>query len=297
MKAIPQQQNKLTIREVNFNGAKIGGDLSVSFMREFGNETKNFFALEIPYIVEEGLPEILKKIWQDKNIFERIEFANNTKCDFISIKFNISEDELKISIKKILNELEDIFKTAEKPLILRGANNKNIDKELLPQLAKYAPKRSIIAFGDDVTYEEIAVESAKRGHILVLRSPIDINLAKELNILARDKGMKLENVLIDPDMGSLGYGLDYGYSIVEKIRCCAFDGDDLLNLPIIVFAGEEAFKAKEAKSNKFEEKWGEYAQRAIMWEIATAAPMISAGANIVVLWHPTSIATLKEVLQ
>lgn len=297
MKSIPQQQNKLTIREVNFNGAKIGGDLSVSFMREFGNETKNFFALEIPYIVEEGLPEILKKIWQDKNIFERIEFANNTKCDFISIKFNISEDELKISIKKILNELEDIFKTAEKPLILRGANNKNIDKELLPQLAKYAPKRSIIAFGDDVTYEEIAVESAKRGHILVLRSPIDINIAKELNILARDKGMKLENVLIDPDMGSLGYGLDYGYSIVEKIRCCAFGGDDLLNLPIIVFAGEEAFKAKEAKSNKFEKKWGEYAQRAIMWEIATAAPMISAGANIVVLWHPTSIATLKEVLQ
>lgn len=61
MKAIPQQQNKLTIREVNFNGAKIGGDMSVSFMREFGNETKNFFALEIPYIVEEGLPEILKK--------------------------------------------------------------------------------------------------------------------------------------------------------------------------------------------------------------------------------------------
>ena len=69
-----------------------------------------------------------------------------------------------------------------------------------------------------------------------------------------------------------------------------------LNLPIIVFAGEEAFRAKEAKSDKYDASWGEYNQRAVMWEIATAAPMISAGANIVVLWHPKSISTLKGVL-
>ena len=179
---------------------------------------------------------------------------------------------------------------------IRGANNKKVDKVLLPKIAKAAPKRTIIAFADDVTYPEIAKECAKHGHILVLRSPIDINLAKELNILAKEEGMKLENILIDPDMGSLGYGIDYGYSIVEKIRQCAFEGDDLLNLPIIVFAGEEAFKAKEAKSDNADKNWGEYEQRAIMWEISTAVPMISAGANIVVLWHPASIASIKGVL-
>jgi len=242
------------------------------------------------------LPSIIKNIWADKSLEERIEIANQTKCDLISIKFNITENNLIEALAEIVSQIPLIFKKSKKPLILRGANNKKVDMILLPKLAEVAPEKTIIAFGDDVTYENLSIQTAKNGHILVLRSPIDINLAKELNILARDKGMKLENILIDPDMGSLGYGLDYGFSIVEKIRQCAFDGDNLLNLPIIVFAGEEAFKAKETKSNNYDSNWGILNNRAIMWEIATVAPMISAGANIVVLWHPESVATLKGVL-
>jgi len=294
---IPQKEIKLPIRVVDFCSHKIGGDTSTSFMSENENKTKNFFGLEIPYIIDETIPNIIKNLWEKSDILERIEIANKTECDFISIKFNLSESTFQDKLPKIKKEIKEIFAKAKKPIILRGANNKNVDKVLLPFFAKNAPERCIIAFGDDITYEEISVEAAKHNHILVLRSPIDINLAKELNILSRDKGMKLENLLIDPDMGSLGYGLDYGFSIVEKIRECAFDGDDLLNLPIIVFAGEEAFRAKEAKSDKYSESWGEYDQRAVMWEISTAAPMISAGANIVVLWHPKSISTLKGVLE
>jgi len=285
------------IRTVNYGNLAIGGDTSVSFMSENGNKTKTLFALEVLYNIEENYPPILKDLWSGQDFFERLATAQKSSADLISIKFNITEDNLENKIAEICKTLTNFpLSTFHFPLILRGANNKNIDKYLLPALAQNAPRESIIAFADDNTYEEIAAATAKYNHILVLRSPIDINLAKELNILASDKGMSLDRLLIDPDMGGLGYGLDYGFSIVEKIKESGFAGDTMLNMPIIVFAGEEAFKAKEAKSSNFDKCWGEYSERALMWEIATAAPMISAGANIVVLWHPKSIDTLKGVL-
>ena len=181
-------------------------------------------------------------------------------------------------------------------MILRGANNNSIDVKLIPVLAQNAPKESIIAFADEETYEQIVPYVTKYNHILVLRTPIDINLAKELNILSIDKGMRPERILIDPDMGGLGYGLDYGYSIIEKIKQAAFDGDTMLNMPIIAFIGEESYRAKEAKTDSFEKNWGDYQERSSMWEISGASAMISAGADIVVLWNPDSIKVLKGII-
>ena len=297
MTEAPQYKTKLSTRILSTRNMTVGGDSSLSFMRENNNHSKTLLALEIPFKIDAAYPEILATIWQNKTLSERVDFADKTQCDIISIKFNISEENLEKELLEIENLLPSIFSTTDKQIILRGANIKNVDKVLLPLLAQKAPEDTIIAFADDTTYEEIATATAQYGQILVLRSPIDINLAKELNILAKDKGMSLDRLLIDPDMGALGYGLDYGYSIVEKIKLSAFEGDPLLNMPIIVFAGEEAFKAKEAKSPNFDKNWGDYETRAKMWELATAAPMISAGANIVVLWHPESIITLKEVLK
>ncbi len=293
---IPEYKIKLPIRTIKHDNIEIGGDTSVSFMTENSNKTRTFFALEIPYIVEENVSPVLKEVW-NKFFNERLEFAQSSDADLVSVKFNITEDNLDTKIVEIIKVLPEVFNIIKKPLILRGANNKNVDKILLPKLAEAAKREIIIAFADDNTYAEIAPAAAKYGHILVLRSPIDINLAKELNILASDKGMSLDKLIIDPDMGGLGYGLDYGYSIIEKIRQSAFDADTMLNMPIMVFAGEEAFKAKEAKSGNFDKNWGKFEERAVMWEIATAAPMISAGANVVVLWHPKSISTLKGVLK
>lgn len=293
----PLYKTKLSTRILSTDKITVGGDNSIPFMSENGNSTKTLFALEIPYNIDENYPEILTKIWENKTLIERVAFADKTYCDLVSIKFNILEENLEKELIEIEKLLSGIFAATNKQIILRGANIKNIDKILLPLLSKKAPANTIIAFADDTTYEEIATATAQFKQILVLRSPIDINLAKELNILAKDKGMSLDRLLIDPDMGALGYGLDYGYSIVEKIKLSAFEGDTLLNMPIIVFAGEEAFKSKEAKSSNFDKDWGDYETRARMWELATAAPMISAGANIVVLWHPESIKILKEVLK
>lgn len=269
---------KEKIRKTEFAGLSLGGDSSVPFVNENGNETKPLIALEFLY--------------SSKDLIDNLQKEN--KADIISIKFDILEDELENKleeIKKFLTEQKELI--SKKPLILRGANNNEIDKKLIPVLCEFAPNESIIAFADEMTYEGIVSYVLKYNHILVLRTPIDINLAKELNILTTDKGLSPERILIDPDMGGLGYGLDYGYSIIERIRQAAFEGDKMLNMPIIAFIGEESYRAKEAKSDTFSENWGKFDERSVMWEISGACAMISAGANIVVLWNPKSVEVLK----
>ena len=287
---------KEKIRKTELSGTEIGGASSFPFMKENDNPAKPLVALEIPYNIDEGYPDIIKEKWQGKSLPQILEEADNSNADIISIKFNISENSLNEKTSEIKDFLKNTASKIKKPLILRGANNNSIDVKLIPVLAQNAPKESIIAFADEETYEQIVPYVTKYNHILVLRTPIDINLAKELNILSIDKGMRPERILIDPDMGGLGYGLDYGYSIIEKIKQAAFDGDTMLNMPIIAFIGEESYRAKEAKTDSFEKNWGDYQERSSMWEISGASAMISAGADIVVLWNPESIKVLKGII-
>lgn len=271
---------KEQIREINFQGLKIGGDKSFSFMKENENKASALIALEFLYSSE----NILNELREEKN------------ADIISIKFDINDENIEEKLSSIKDFLKSLDKLISKPLILRGANNNDIDKKLIPILAEFAPKESIIAFADDNTFEQIVPVTAKHNHILVLRSPIDINLAKELNILSIDKGMSPDRILIDPDMGGLGYGLDYGYSIIEKIRQAAFEGDTMLNMPIIAFIGEESYRAKEAKSDTFSKDWGKFEERSVMWEISGASAIISAGADIVVLRNKKSVDAIKGLI-
>ncbi len=289
---------KSKVREVEIGRLKIGGDTSISFMSENANETKPIFALEIPFFLEKNYPQILRDYWGNKNLTfpELFNKAQESECDMICIRFDVDEFELDKKLQTIFSELPNLCLNSNKPIILKGTGNKTIDKKLLAELAERITTPIIIAYAEEAYYEDLIPPVVRNNHILILRSPIDINLAKELNILSIDTGLSPEKILIDPDMGTLGYGLDYGYSIIEKIRQAAFDGDTMLNMPIITFVGAETFKAKEAKSSNFDEYWGEYNQRSIMWEVATASAIISAGSNVVVLFHPESIKTLKELL-
>ena len=289
-------KTKLSIRNTNLNGVKIGGAHSVPFVSSDGNVSQPLIAIEFPSIVDETVPEILRRQWGSVSPNELLKKADLSEADIISIKFNLTEDNVEKSIENVKCFLKEIPNITQKPVILRGANNSVVDKKLLPILSENVPQEVILAFAEEDSYENIVQSVIKHNHILVLRTPIDINIAKELNILTIDKGLNPERILIDPDMGGLGYGLDYGFSIIEKIRQAAFDGDNMLNMPIIAFIGEETYRAKEAKSDTFSAQWGDYSQRASMWEISGATAMISAGADIVVLWNLDSVQALKGVL-
>lgn len=203
-------------------------------------------------------------------------FVENT-CDILGLKFtgeDIEKD--KTLLKKLLPQIN-------KPLMIRGSGNDSIDKILLPELIEVLDRECIIAYANEYTYKSIVPPVIKENHKLVLRSPIDINLCKELNILTSDMGLKLDKIIIDTDIGGLGYGLEYGYSIMEKIKLEG-SNDEYLNMPMISFAAEETAKTKEARDKKL----------APFLELSSAMAVKAAGANYIVLTCEQCIKTLKE---
>lgn len=289
----------MNIREINFQGLKIGGESSSDKFLA----TKPVFALELNIFDFEASSHIVKDYYNAKckvqNAKSLVETAQETDCDILALKFNIPEDNLDENIKKAQSLLQELLPHIKKPLLVRGINNKSVDIKLLPALMQILDREVIIAFADENTYKEIVPPVLKGGHILAIRTPIDINLAKEMNILTSDMGLSLDKILIDTDMGGLGYGLEYGYSIMERIKLAAIDekigGDKMLNMPLIAFAGEEALKAKEAKSDTFDKNFGDFKERSIMFEITTASAVIAAGANLIILEHPDSVKILKTL--
>ena len=251
---------------------------------------KHKFVLEIPvFDLDAGFP-IVKDFYQTADRIKILDIAQNSQCDILGLKFNIEHE---TEIPSAVALLKELLPHVKKPLMIRGVNNDEIDKKLLPELIKVLDRESIIAFATENTYSEITPHVIKGGHKLVIRTPIDINLAKEMNILTHDLGLPLEKIIIDTDIGGLGYGLEYGYSIMEKVKL--EKSDEYLNLPLMSFVAEESLKTKEAKSDNFSESYGYLKSRAIMYEIASASAVMAAGADYIVLNYPPNIQIMKEV--
>jgi acetyl-CoA decarbonylase/synthase complex subunit delta len=130
---------------------------------------------------------------------------------------------------------------------------------------------------DETNYKELVLAAIKSGEKLVIRTPIDINLAKEMNILAMDLGLAQEQILIDTDIGGLGYGLEYGYSMIEKVK---LSDDKYLRSPVISFVVDETLKTKEAKQD---------ARYALLAEIAAASAVAAAGADVIVMHNALEV--------
>ena len=271
-----------SIRTVELQSLHIGGESSLQF--------KPFFCLEVSIFNPEENFQIVKDFYKTSDRLKLIQMAQETDCDILGLKFNISDVS---EVEDACTVLKSLLPEIKKPLMVRGVNNDSIDSELLPALTKVLDRQSIVAFANENTYKSIVPSVAAGGHIIVLRSPIDINLAKELNILSSDLGQPLDKILIDTDIGGLGYGLEYGYSIMEKVKLEGFKGDDYLDMPLISFVTEESLKTKEAKSDNYTSSWGNLKERAEMFEIASAGAVAAAGANIIVLNNPQSVGIMK----
>jgi acetyl-CoA decarbonylase/synthase complex subunit delta len=129
---------------------------------------------------------------------------------------------------------------------------------------------------------------------------MDVNLAKQLNILISDMGMSMDSILMDPSTAALGYGIEYGYSVMERLRLAALQGDQMTQSPILVTPGFEAWKTKESKVGGADAgvpaAWGDWKQRAIGWETMTAVSLLESGADIVVLRHPQSVKLVQQTI-
>ncbi|MDR1041480.1 MAG: acetyl-CoA decarbonylase/synthase complex subunit delta [Deltaproteobacteria bacterium] len=178
------------------------------------------------------------------------------------------------------------------PLIVMGVDNKDKDVETLSKVAEaYNGKNLVIGPITDKNYKQLGAQALAYGHSIVAKSPIDVNLAKQLDILLMDLGVKADKILVDPTISGLGYGLEYTYSIMERINMAALvQQDDKLQQPIIAIIGDETWKVKECQLPvEGNETMGNQLCRGVLMETTTAVSFLAAGASVILCAHPGAL--------
>jgi len=185
------------------------------------------------------------------------------------------------------------------PVIVYGSEDAEKDSEVLKAVATVTEGKNVIlgpAIEDD--YKTIGAAAIGYNQTVAAKTPIDVNLAKQLNVLLSNLGVDIGKIIMDPTTGALGYGLEYTYSVMERLKLAALRQDDsMTQMPLIADVGIEVWKAKEAKVPAEDEpQWGDESKRGVLWEIITATTLLIAGADIVIMRHPEAIKTVRKVI-
>ena len=185
------------------------------------------------------------------------------------------------------------------PLIIWGTASHEKDTEVLKLICeKTFGKNLAIGPVEEGDHKQIGGSIIAYQHTCISSSPIDINLAKQMNILLGNLGVSDEKILIDPTTGGLGYGIEYSYSVMERLMLAALtQEDERLQFPMINNMAKEVWKSKEAKITPEEDPMmGDPKKRAVIIESITALLLLLAGADILVMRHPDSIKLTKELI-
>ena len=194
--------------------------------------------------------------------------------------------------------VRDVLGAVGVPLIIWGSENDEKDNEVMPRCAQAAAgEKCLMGIATESNYKTLVAACQADGHCLINQSPIDINIAKQVNILVSEMGFPLDRVVMYETTGALGYGMEYVYSIQERTRVAALSGDKMMALPIICMVGQEAWRVKEAKASAEEQPtWGDAQTRGVIWELATASALLQAGSDIIVVRHPATAQALRRVI-
>ena len=195
--------------------------------------------------------------------------------------------------------VKKVLKTIDVPLIIWGTANTEKDEEVLKKIAEECQgKNLILGPVEDKNHKGIGAAAMGFGHTVIASSPIDVNLAKQCNILLENLGVSMDKMIIDPTTGGLGYGLEYSYSVMERIRMAALaQGDDKLQLPLINNLGNEVWKCKEAKLPVDEAPTlGDPEKRGILMEAVGAVAYLMSGSNVLIMRHPEAIRLVKSYI-
>ncbi len=192
-----------------------------------------------------------------------------------------------------------VLEAVKVPLIVIGCGDADKDNEVMPAVAEAgAGENLLLGIATQENYKTLTAACMVHKHNIIAQSPIDINICKQLNILISEMNMPLDRIVIDPTLGALGYGIEYTYSIMERIRLGALGGDSMLAMPVIVNVGYEAWRAKEANVPESEfPRWGDQPTRAVLWEAMTGAHGLQAGAHIVILRNPDALRLLRRHIE
>ena len=183
------------------------------------------------------------------------------------------------------------------PVLVYGVNNVEKDAEVLRKVAEACEgKNLVLGPVQEQNYKPLGAGAIGFKHTVLASTPIDVNLAKQLNTLLANLGVKESNLLMDPTTGGLGYGIEYTYSVMERDRMAALvQQDEKMQQPLVCNLAPEVWKTKEAKSE--DPKLGNPRTRGITLEAMTATLLLLAGADILVMRHPEAVAKIQALIK
>jgi acetyl-CoA decarbonylase/synthase complex subunit delta len=278
----------------------VGGDATLPFLHFEGQMPhRPVIAVEVTDVKpewNEALARAWSGVWDDPATWAK-KGVEECKADLVCLTLTGADPERENRTpEQCAAVVKAILGAVGVPLIVVGCGNGEKDNAVLPAVAEAAAGENLLlgtAEQDD--YKTLTAACMVHKHNIIAQSPIDINICKQLNILITEMNLPVARIVINPTVGALGYGIEYCYSIMERIRLGALQGDKMLSMPVIGNVGYEANRAKEAGAPESEfPGWGDQDRRAVLWEAVTSAAILEAGAHILVMRHPESMALVRR---
>ena len=267
---------------------KLGGEQVLPFY-SFDGETGNapVVGAEISDIQPAEWIDCYSKIygdvWADPAKWAKY-VEDNTEADFICLRFNAKAVADAITL----------------PLVVAGCGNAEKDGKVFDKVSAALEGKNILVMSAvEENYKAVgAAAGMAYGQKVAAESAVDINLAKQMNVLLTQLGVKQENIVMNVGCSAVGYGYEYVASTMDRVRLAAFNQNDkALQIPIITPVSFEVGHVKEAIATEADvPEWGDNEARTIGMEVSTAASVLVGGSNAVILRHPESMKTIKGLI-
>lgn len=282
----------------------VGGENTLPFLSFEGQQpNKPVIACEIQDCPPDDWPDTVKDAYRDVS-GDPVAWARHCQ-DVLNAKavalrlLSTHPDRDDRSAEDAAKTVRDVLAAVDVPLVILGSNHIEKDSTVLVAAAEAASGYNcIIGKAQEGNYKTIVAAALAHNHKLIAMSELDINLAKQLNILITQMGFSKEKLITDPMCSALGYGLEYTYSVMERIRLAALaQNDPTMQPPILGDVGMYVWKIKETVAPEADvPEWGALRERGIAWEAITAIAMLLAGTNLLIMRHPAAIETVEKTI-
>jgi acetyl-CoA decarbonylase/synthase complex subunit delta len=282
----------------------VGGEKTMPFYRfEYDNPFKPVIAFDV-FDMKIGLAKPVKIHYKDV-LSDPAEWAklcvDKYDADMVTIHLISTDPSLKDTTpREAAKTVEEVLQAVKVPIIVGGSGNSEKDPEVLEKAAEAAEGERVMLNSASMTidYKRVAQAAMDYGHVVLSWTQLDINDQKTLNRHLFELGVVGEDMLIDPTTAALGYGLEYSFSMIERMRLAALKGDTDLQVPI-ASGTTNAWGAREAwmKESPTEgETWGDRMKRGPLWEAATALSLGLAGCDMFMMMCPASVQLFREIV-
>ncbi len=302
----PLETTKGNIHEVEIGaGRKVGGETTFPFHLWEGEMPNSpLIAMEVYDEPQSGWPEAVRKVYEDV-MDDPVAWARKCQDEFgadaICLQLgSIDPNGTDASADSAAETVKKVAAALDIPVIVYGTGSPDKDAEVLKKIAEATSGAgSPIGPVDDSNFRLVGAAAMGYKNPVIAFTSMDVNLAKQLNVLMTQLGVPEDKIIVDPTTGALGYGLDYCYSIMERDRLAALvQNDAKMQMPIFNNLAPETWKAKEAKVSEEEEPtFGDVETRGILWEAVTATTLLLCGTDILVMRHPQAVTLVRAAIE